>query len=113
MLVEALRLSHDGAGRLDGEDDRRQVASHLLPSPLSLDAAQPVDVPQQVDETRERRARVRVERARREQQVPESCARTPPGAAISPHPTSSELGGSERAMRRGCHRSDKILDDLH
>jgi len=75
-LVEAMRWAQHGAGRLDGEDDSRQVASHLLPPSLSVAGAQLVDTRQQVDETRERRTRVRAERTRSEQQVPSTA--TPP-----------------------------------
>jgi len=64
--VEVLRLSQNGAGRVDREDNRCKMPSHLLPSSRLFVAVRVFDSPQQTDETRERGARVHVESARRE-----------------------------------------------
>ena len=73
-LVEAMRRSQYGAGRLDRVDDGCQVPAHLLPAPQPFGRTQPIDTPHEVDKARERRAGVGVKRTRREQDVPGQTA---------------------------------------
>jgi len=67
--MEAARVSEDRVGRVKCVDDRSQMTSYLLPSSDGVITAGVLNTPHQVDETRERRARVRVEHTRSEQNV--------------------------------------------
>ena len=67
--VKSVDGFQNGRGRLDAEDDRRQMSLYEFPAFSAGDRLHPVDAPQQVDESGKRRIGVGVELVRREQHM--------------------------------------------